>query len=284
MVRSLFVCAALATAVLVASPSYAQEDPEVGEPPAVYTEPAVTYTETADRDHPREMIMVELTGAYGFQFGSTEYLPDASPTASKHPFVNGFAFGLTAGFGLAEHLWLVANYEYTSAKSVTGSITTPPILDEVQGAISYQSIAVGLRLGKHLGPGHLHAEFALGVLLPYETELTYTYGAGLAPAGITGEGTTTRDFGLGFGGHGILGYTFDIAGRFYVGPALKAKTYVTNNSGKETRLVNFVTDFTAQPAPTATTATITHETSGMSRPTTNSVQDLRLQLVLGARF
>jgi hypothetical protein len=277
MGRSAFVCAALALAAFVPSLGQAQEEEPVE--PFEPVEPAVVLPVT-ESEHPSEMIMIELTGAYGFQFGTTDYLPDGSPTQFKHPFVSGFAVGLTAGFGLAEHLWLVANYELTSASSVTGS--SPPALDEVQGSITYHTIAVGARLAKVLGPGHLHAELAIGVLLPYETEVRYRYGAALAPAGIMGEGTTIREFNLGFGGHGLLGYTFDIARRFYVGPALKLKTYVTNNAGKSTRFDNFVRDFSTMP-PMPVTAAVAHDTDA-AQPTTSSVQDLRLQLVLGARF
>lgn len=228
------------------------------------------------------MFFVEATGAYGIQFGRTDYLPSGGLTNYQHPIVHGFGVGGTAGINLLPELALMANYEYSNARSREGWI--PGVIDEVQGRIDYHTIVAGLRLSVPAGIGFFQAEFAVGVLLPFETELNIAYGPALAglPTPITGSGSMISNYSIGFGGHGMLGYRIPIAGFLYTAINVKLRTFESENAGETTQLRNFVTDFTAQP-PTATTADITFG-EGAARPTTQSVQDVRLQLAFGAEF
>ena len=223
---------------------------------------------------------VEATGAYGVQFGETDYLPAGAVGDWQHPIVHGFGVGGTAGVVVLPGLALIANYEYANARSRTGSLDG--VIEEVQGEISYHTITAGARLWVPLPFGAVQGEMAFGVVLPYETELNVQYGAGLAPAGIAGAGRRIDEYSVGFGGHALLGYLIPIGDVFYTALNVKLRTFEAENSGERTRLTNFVTDFEAQP-PTATTADIRYG-DGAARPVTNSVQDVRLQLALGARF
>lgn len=225
---------------------------------------------------------VEASGGWGVQFGETDYLPNGAPGAYQHPVVTGFAGGASAGFFVADDLALFGSYGYASAKSRTGDL--PMVLEEVQGSISFHTITAGLRVLRPAGPGRIRLEFAVGVVLPYETELELQYGPALAalPEPITGTGVQTMDFAMGYGGHGAAGYELDVAGPVYVAAGLRLEGFQSNNKDEETRLDNFVTDFEAEP-PTAVTTVIEHGDGGAS-PQTNAVVDLRALLSVGVTF
>jgi hypothetical protein len=226
-----------------------------------------------------ELGFFEVAGVYGFQFGEQDYLPDGSPAERKHPYTNGFGFNATAGYSLMSGLDIIIDYAYASARSRTGSITG--VLDGVSGSIDYQTIDAGLRSGRKIGRGRLYGELAVGVVLPFETQLEYDYGALMNAAGITGTGTRTDSYNLGFGAHGELGYQLPLWQDLYLGTSLRVQGFQSNNDGEKTRLDNFVTDF-GMPQPT--TATIRYATSSGEAPRTYSVQDLRLHLDVGYRF
>ncbi len=240
------------------------------------------HSEEHHEAHPTSMVFIEATGAYGLQFGRTDYLPSGGPTNYEHPIAHGFGVGATAGVNLIPGVALMANYEYSNARTRQGWM--PGIIDEVQGKLDYHTIVAGIRLSVPAGIGFFQAEFGVGVLLPFETELNIAYGPQLAglPTPITGTGSMISNYSVGFGGHGMVGYRIPIAGVLYTAINLKLRTFESENSGETTQLRNFVTDFTAQP-PTATTADISHG-EGAARPTTQSVQDVRLQLAFGAEF
>lgn len=228
-------------------------------------------------------VFVEGTGSYGVQFGETSYLPSGAPGQYMHPIVHGFAVGGTAGvFVVHDTVALVANYEYTNARSRHGSITG--VLDDVQGSIEYHTATVGMRLRAPTGFGAFHAEAAGGVVFPYETELQFDYGAALTqlPTPITGTGLRTDHYSVGFGGSALIGYEIPIFDCFYLAVNAKLRLFEAENAGETTDLDNVVTDFAATP-PTATDATIAYG-NGAAQPSTNSVQDVRLQLALGAAF
>jgi hypothetical protein len=229
---------------------------------------------------PPAVAFVEAMGGWGFQLGETEYLPDEAPTRYKHPLVTGWSAGATAGWLLADDLALIGSYQYRTASSREGSITG--VLDRVQGEVQYHTMAIGVRLYRAAGPGRLRSELAAGVALPFETKLEYDYGPRLAPAGVSGTGTLTDEYNLGYGVQGQLGYEMPVTGKLYVALALELRVFQSNNRGKETRLDRFVTDFTATP-PVATTATIEND-DGMGQPRTYAVAELAPQLAIGARF
>ncbi|MDQ3035700.1 MAG: hypothetical protein M3Y87_25060 [Myxococcota bacterium] len=226
------------------------------------------------------MGFVEATGAYGVQFGETNYLPAGAVGSYQHPIVHGYSVGGTAGITLIPGLSVIANYEYTDARSRTGSIQG--VVDEAQGFIDYHTIVAGLRLSVPVGFGAIQAEVAGGVVLPFESELRLTYGAALAPLGIAGSGSMIESYSVGFGGHGMIGYRIPIFDVFYTAINFKLRTFQSENSGERTVLRNFVTDFEAQP-PVATDGEVIHG-EGAERPLTTSVQDVRLQLAIGAQF
>ena len=230
----------------------------------------------------RPHVLIEASGAYGVQFGTTDYLPSGAPGQWQHPIVHGFGVGGTAGVVLDPAVALVANYEYSNARSRHGQLTG--VIDDVQGSIDYHTIVAGVRLMAPLPFGALQAELAGGVLLPYETLLEVTYGPALGqlPTPITGTGTRITHYSVGFGGHALMGYRIPLGDMFHLALNVKYRLFESENSGETTELNNFVTDYEALP-PTATTATIPHGENA-AQPTTNSVQDVRGQLVLGAMF
>lgn len=231
-------------------------------------------------DDDRAYVFFEASGSYGMQLGETDYLPDGGPTAYRHPVVNGPAVGASIGVFVTKLIALSLNYEYTAAWTRSGEI--PGVLDDVRGYIQYHTITFGPRLVVPAGFGRLRAEVGVGVVLPFDTQLEYEYAANLAAIGITGEGSRIDNYTIGFGAQGLVGYEFPLGDVVYLATDLKFKTLQSNNSDKTTELRNFVTDFEAVP-PTATNATIEYQ-DGQARPTTNSVQSVRLQLSLGARF
>ncbi len=260
------------------APTYTTERPPT---PAYSEEEDITYVEPAPP--PRHMFFLEATGAYGIQFGDTPYLPSGGPTDYQHPIVHGFGVGGTAGvYVIPDTLAIIANYEYDRSISREGVLTG--VLDEVQGLIQYHTAMLGLRLRVPVGFGAIRAEVSGGVLFPFQTELSYQYGAGLSqlPTPITGTGTRTDFYSVGFGGSGLIGYEMPLFGPLYLAINIRLRTFQTENSGERTELRNFVTDFTALP-PTATDGTVTYG-NGAARPSTYSVQDARLQLAIGAAF
>ncbi len=231
----------------------------------------------------RDTHFIEATGAFGVQLGTSPYLPDGDGTTSHHPFTNGVAVGITGGFELLEGLSLIANFEHTSASSRDGQVENA--LDRVDGVLSYQTVVVGLRSVRTIGPGRMFGELAAGVVLPFETQLQYDYAPALSglPMPVQGAGTKTDEYNLGFGAHGTLGYQVDVSSRYYLTAAAKLKGFATTNAGRKTRLDNFVTDFAA---PAAVTAEVEYRADGTTgaAPSTYSVQDLRLQLAVGMHF
>lgn len=227
-----------------------------------------------------DVFFVEANGAYGMQFGETDYLPAGPIGDWEHPMVHGFSVGATTGFMVMDSFALIASYDYSRAQSRIGGIDG--LVDEVQGEIDYHTITAGGRFFVPLPYGSLQAELGIGVVLPFETELRFQYAPTLAPAGITGTGTRIDEYSVGVGAHALFGYLVPIGDIFYGALNLKFRTFESENSGERTRLTNFVTDFEGQP-PTATTGEIRYG-DGAARPATNSVQDVRLQIAIGARF
>lgn len=226
---------------------------------------------------------IELTGGYDVQIGDIEYLPDGSPDDFKYPYVDGYFLGGTLGLNLKRGIALVGKYEYAQAWTPTGDIAG--VLDEVQGEIDYHTATVGLRLSKQAGAGRVMVQFSAGIIFPFETKLEYTYGPALAmlPEGaITGRGSRTENFSLGYGGHGMVGYEFPFTERIYLGLGIELSSFQSENKGETTVFENFVTDFEAE-RPIAIDATIEHG-DGQARPETRAVQSARGHLSLGVRF
>lgn len=224
---------------------------------------------------------IEVAGAFGFQFGEQPYLPDGAPGDSMHPLTNGFAVNVTAGYQVASGLDLIADYAYSQASSRSGELTNA--LTDVDGHISFQTIAAGLRSRRTIGPGVLYGELAVGIVLPFETQLDYTYAPALGqlPDPIVGEGRKIDNYSIGVGAHGELGYQWAAWGRVYVAAALRIQSFQSNNNGETTELDNFVGDFTN---PSATTTMIEYDSNGGVTPQTYSVQDLRLHVNVGYGF
>lgn len=265
-------------------------EPAPADPAARRTDEAEVRSPGADPAARDEMMrrampygrgFAEITGAWGVQFGMTPYLPTGPGNEFRHPFVTGFGVGATGGLGIAEGVYLVVNYEYTTARSRSGDIDNAA--ERIRGFVDFHSLVGGLRLARVLGPGRLFGEIAFGAVFPFSTRQEIDYAAPLGAAGIMGTGVRRSHYNTAFGGHGLLGYAIDFYDRFYVQGGIKLRTFQSNNEGRTTELENFVTDFAAQPAPSVTNATIQHG-DGQAQPTTNSVQDFRFQLAIGATF
>lgn len=241
-------------------------------------------TIVADPEERPQRGLIEAFGTWGVSFGVTPYVPEGTPTDTEHPFTKGFGVGGTAGVFVVEDLALIASYEYSQADSRDGFVTN--ILEEVNGSIDYHTIVAGARVMRDLGPGRLHAEVAVGVVLPFETELTYEYADAMAglPEPIMGTGTRTSEYNVGFGGHGQIGYSFELGAGAYLTTAVKLRTFQSNNNDKEVVLDNFVTDFENPEGPQAVDMTMTFDDDGGAPPNTYSVQDIRAQLALGFMF
>lgn len=216
----------------------------------------------------------EVTGGWGMQLGDTEYLPDGSSGQYKFPFFSGFQGGATAGWLFLPDLALIGTYEYWTASSVEGSVNGA--IDRVQGAVRYQTATLGLRLYRDLGPGRLRADMSAGVVFPFETTVEYDWGAALAPAGVSGTGTRTDRYKLGFGMQTALGYELPLYRAAFVAAALELRAFQSNNKGEDMSLDNMIMDFSA-PTPIDVTMANT-------QPTTYSVQDLGLRVGVGTRF
>jgi hypothetical protein len=224
---------------------------------------------------------VEVTGSYGFQFGETEFLPDGEGEF-RHPLVHGYALGATGGAVLTPGIAVIANYEYTRARSRTGEI--PLIIDRIRGRVSYHTAVAGVRIWRRVGITRLRAELAAGLMFPHEKRATVEYGPALAaiPDPITGTGRRVREFGIGYGGHGLLGVEVPLGMGLYLAGSLKVKAFQADNDGEQTRLENFVVDLAVEE-PVAVTAVIPHGDRA-APPTTSSVQDVRLQFAIGTTF
>jgi len=241
--------------------------------------PGAVWAQSEDAAAPK-VVTVEVMGGWGVQLGETEYLPDGAPTDFQHPFVSGWSAGATAGWLFARDLALIATYEYRTASSVEGSVTG--VIDRVQGSVMYHTAVLGLRLYRDLGPGRLRADMGVGVAFPFETETEYDWGDGLAPAGISGSGTRTDEYAIGFGVAGQVGYEVDVGGPVFIGLGIELRAFQSNNNDEQTRLDNVVTDLTAVP-PVAVDATIDYG-DGQAQPSTYAVADLGFRLAVGARF
>jgi hypothetical protein len=227
------------------------------------------------------LAFVEALGGYGLQLGLTPYVPDGQPGQFKHPLTNGFVVGGTAGVFLTPTLAAIATYEFARANSRSGEITG--VVDDISGRISYHSALAGARMDRRLGPGLIVGQLGLGIVFPFETRLTYEYNEALAPLGITGEGRQTSEYNVAFGGRATFGYKLPLTRELYLGNYLTLETFQSSNNGRETRLENFVQDFTAEP-PEPTTAVIEYDSDGGAQPNTYPVSAARLQLVIGYEF
>src|SRR5690606_37505235 len=176
MNRPATALSSLLVVVAGATPALAQEEGRRGGPGA----PLAPRTSVG---------FIEAAGNFGFQFGEQEYVPSGAPGESKHPLTNGFGFNATAGFALARGLDVIVDYSYASADSREGELVG--VLDEVEGSITYQTITAGVRGTYATSFGNLYGELGAGIILPFETELEFTYAAPMSELGITGTGTRT---------------------------------------------------------------------------------------------
>jgi hypothetical protein len=245
------------------------------------TVPAVASAQVPVEEHGLQHGFIEATGNWGLQIGRTPYVPDEAADQFKHPLTNGFGVGGTVGWRMTQGLAVIANYQYARSDSRDGSVQG--VLDNIEGRISYQTLVIGLRLYRSAGRGRVFADMAAGLIFPFSTRLKYTYGAALAPAGITGTGRRKDEYGLGPGVRAGFGYAYDFAPNLYVGSYLGFEAFESNNNGEKTIFENFVEDFTAMP-PTATNATVEYDNDGGPQPDTYGVAAARLFLTLGLRF
>lgn len=238
--------------------------------------------EFQQQEKPKSHGFIEGNGAWGTQYGVTDYLPDNAINNFKFPFVFGWNFGGTIGVRLDGDLFLIANYEFTTAKSNKGAI--PQVLDKVQGDIKYHTASIGFRFMHKAGIGQLRADITAGLLFPFHVQENVTYGPALSqlPTPITGTGFRRRNFGLGLGVAMSFGYQIPLGSHLYIAPCVRVKAFESDNDGATTQYSNFVTDFNTDN-PQAVTAVVKHG-DGFALPETYSVQDIRVQLAVGVNL
>ena len=258
----------------IAVPIIAAGGVAAAQPPAVEGEEVAVTPAFAEG-----LPFVEANGTWGLQFGVQSYVPNGSPSSSRAPLTNGFGGGVTAGYAITHDLELFGDWSYGSATSRSGNI--PGALSEVEGSISYHTLTAGARMGRHLWRGRIFGQLAVGVVLPLNTKLEYTYAPSLSAIGIMGTGTQIDHYGTGIGGLGEVGYQVAIWEGIYVGASLRLQTFEMSNDGQSTDYNNFVTDF-GNPAPV--TASVHHGTTAAAMPTNYSVQDARLHVAVGYDF
>jgi hypothetical protein len=226
------------------------------------------------------IVFLEASAATGVQLGDTEYLPSGTPGDWQFPLVYGFGVGGTAGVMVGDHIALVGTYMYQRAQTRDGHLDGA--LTNVEGRIDYHTALGGVRLYVPTGFGAFRGEVAVGVVFPHETQLQLDYGPALGglPQPIPGSGYRTSRFSVGIGGQARIGYEIPIAGPLYAALDLQLQVFQAENSGEETRLENFVTDFTA---PRAVNATILHG-DGAERPQTRGVSSGLGVLSVGVRL
>ncbi|NVB79493.1 MAG: hypothetical protein HOV81_13945 [Kofleriaceae bacterium] len=244
---------------------------------------ALAHAETPATEEVRTLGFVEVFGNWGVNFGQTEFIPDGAPGHSKYPFASGFGGGAAVGIVvLPSWLSIFVDYRYGSTRTVTGELTGA--LSDVHGELSYHSFTAGVRIERPAWRGAAYAQMAAGALLPFHQTIEFEYAPMLAAVGITGEGTRRDHFGAARGVEAEMGYHFDLPSRFYVGTGIRVATFQASNNGRDTKLDNFVLDFTALP-PVAVTRNIHFSKhGGPNMPTTYSVQDIRLNVSVGYRF
>lgn len=243
------------------------------------TSPSVAASAEAETalDGENAAVFVEAAGTYGFQLGSTPYVPDGNLATYKSPLTQGYSGGITAGIKIASGLYVTGNYDYTVSSSRDGEVEG--MLEKVTADISYQTLALGLRSTRNLGPGTVYAEVGLAAVLPLETEVNYHY----MPGAPVPKGTLVNKYKAGYGAQAALGYQVGLGDRFYAGTALKLKAIATSNEGKTTKYTNVI------EGGNLVNTTIKYEANGVDgagtrSPSTYSVQDIRLQFNAGVRF
>lgn len=240
---------------------------------------AQDHTGDSDLRHTPDAAFLEGHGAWGVQFGETQYLPSGELGDYEHPFVVGPSFGGTAGVMLHENVALMASYDYTRARSSQGELDG--VAQRIKGRIDYHTIVAGLRLFVPIGFGALRAELGGGVLLPYTTTQRIVYGdpQSQVPLMDAEIGTRVDAYSVGFGGQAALGYQFPFFEGFYGSVNVRYRLFESENSGERTVLTNWLD---------ASTGARVDETieygDGAAAPSTNSVQDVRLQLAFGYQF
>lgn len=245
--------------------------------------PAAAQETDAAEAAKQPTLFAEASGAFGMQLGEQSYLPTADGQY-MHPMTSGYAVGATAGWQFMPDLALAGTWEYASANSRNGEVTNA--LDDVEGTITYHTVALGARWTRPMGPGRLYGELGAGVIMPFETRVHYDYAAAMGglPTPILGTGDKIDEYNLGVGAYGQLGYQLDLTKDVYVSAAMRLKSFQSNNDGRQTRFENFVPNMSQPQAMNATIEYDSDAIAGTATPTTYSVQDLRAYLAVGFRL
>jgi hypothetical protein len=244
---------------------------------------APSHAQTPEVDEVRTLGFVEVFGNWGVNFGQTEFIPDGAPGKTKYPFASGFGGGAAVGITvLPSWLSIFADYRYGTTRTLSGELTGA--LTNVHGELTYHSFTAGIRIERPAWRGAAYAQMAAGALIPFHQTIEFEYDPMLAAIGITGEGKRRDHFGAAYGAEAEMGYHFDLPSRFYVGVGIRLAAFQASNNGRDTNLDNFVLDFTALPPVAVTSDIHFSKHGGPNRPTTYSVQDVRLNISAGYRF
>lgn len=207
--------------------------------------------------------------AYGYQMSNSQYVEVNNGTLLKGPSSQGVALDLAGGYALVPNVAIMADLQWAHASTRTGQNNDG---DTEELSVSFTSLALGLRTTVPVGRGEVYAQLALGIVLPFETELDENRGGGETR-------NTTIGYNSGIGARGEMGYHFALNERMYLGAGLRLQAFATDNVGKQRVR-------TEQPSGQVERETYSTNPDGNNTRDAEalSLQDVRLRIGFGYRF
>lgn len=172
---------------------------------------------------PAYKVFVEGGLGYGYGMSNSQFVEINNGTKLDSPASRGPALDVAGGYMFLPNLAVYADVQFASASTITGQNDKG---DRESLAISYSSLAVGLRTTVPVGPGEVYAQFALGFVLPFETERDRQQLNGDSRNIVVG-------YNSGFGARGEMGYHYNVSDRLYIAGGLRLQGFATDNVGRE---------------------------------------------------
>lgn len=218
---------------------------------------------------PAHKVFVEGGLGYGYGMSNSQFVEINNGTKLDSPASRGPALDLAGGYMFLPNLAVYADVQFASASTITGQNDNG---DRESLSISYSSLAVGLRTAVPVGPGEVYAQFALGFVLPFETERDRQE--------LNGDSrTTVIGYNSGFGARGEMGYHYNVNDRLYIAGGLRLQGFATDNVGRE----RVRTDKPSGNVEREVYSTDPNA-NNTARAEALSVQDVRIRLGVGYRF
>jgi Outer membrane protein beta-barrel domain len=215
---------------------------------------------------PAHKVFVEGGLGYGYGMSNSQFIEINNGTKLDSPSSRGPALDLAGGYMFLSNLAVYADLQYASASTISGQNDNG---DRESLAISYSSFALGLRTTVPAGPGEVYAQFALGFVLPFETERNRQE--------LNGD---SRSIVIGYNsGFGARGDHYNVNERLYIAGGLRLQGFATDNVGR---------DRVRTDKPSGNVEREVYSTdpnaNNTARAEALSVQDLRIRLGVGYRF